>query len=72
MPASRRHTPVKPRSLFYWEAKRRLELLVAVENLASRRVAEKVGATFEGVLPAGPRGQGELHNDTYCFSLIRR
>ena len=29
MPASRRHTPVKPRSLFYWEAKRRLELLVA-------------------------------------------
>ena len=26
----------------------------------SRRVAEKVGGTFEGVLHAGPHGQGEL------------
>src|SRR5579859_6526444 len=38
----------------------RLELLVAADNLASQRVAESVGATFEGVLPAGPHGQGEL------------
>src|SRR5438552_12213145 len=37
----------------------RLELLVAVENLASRRVAEKSGARCEGLLPAGPHGQGE-------------
>ncbi len=33
---------------------RLLELLIAADNLASRRVAEKVGATFEGVVPAGP------------------
>jgi ribosomal-protein-serine acetyltransferase len=50
----------------------RLELLIAVDNAASRRVAEKVGATFEGVLPAGLRGQGELQSDSYCFALIRR
>jgi len=49
----------------------RLELLVAADNLASRRVAEKVGATFEGVLPAGPHGQGELEHTSYCFSLDR-
>jgi RimJ/RimL family protein N-acetyltransferase len=50
---------------------RRLELLVAADNLASRRVAEKVGATFEGILPAGPHGQGELEHTSYCFSLDR-
>jgi RimJ/RimL family protein N-acetyltransferase len=49
----------------------RLELLVAVENLASRRVAEKAGARFEGILPAGPHGQGELEQTSYCFSLDR-
>ena len=48
---------------------RRLELLIAVENVASRRVAEKVGATVEGVLPAGAPGRGELRNNSYCFSL---
>ena len=48
---------------------RRLELLVAVDNVASRRVAEKVGATFEGVLPAGPHDHGELENASYSFSL---
>ena len=41
---------------------RRLELRIAADNLASRRVAEKVGATFEAVLPMG----------SYCFSLTRR
>jgi len=50
---------------------RRLELLIAVDNLASRRVAEKVGATFEGALPAGPHGRGELQQQSYCFSLTR-
>ena len=49
----------------------RLELLIAVDNLASRRVAEKVGATFEGVVLAGPHGQGELEHTSYCFSLDR-
>ena len=38
----------------------RIELLIAVDNAASRRVAEKLGAAYEGtlrkrlVLPAGP------------------
>jgi ribosomal-protein-serine acetyltransferase len=38
----------------------RLELLIAVDNTASRRVAEKLGAAYEGtlrkrlILPAGP------------------
>jgi RimJ/RimL family protein N-acetyltransferase len=50
---------------------RRLELLVAVENLASRRVAEKVGARFQGIVPAGPYGQGELEHTSYCFTLDR-
>ena len=49
----------------------RLELLVAVENLASRRVAEKSGARCEGLLPAGPHGQGELEHASYCFALDR-
>jgi ribosomal-protein-serine acetyltransferase len=49
----------------------RLELLVAVENLASRRVAEKAGARCEGLLPVGPHGQGELEHFSYCFALDR-
>jgi ribosomal-protein-serine acetyltransferase len=49
----------------------RLELLVAVENQASRRIAEKVGATFEGILPAGAHARGVLEHDSYCFSLSR-
>ena len=32
---------------------------------------EDVGTTFEGVLPAGAPGRGELHNNSYCFSLTR-
>jgi RimJ/RimL family protein N-acetyltransferase len=48
---------------------RRLELLIAVDNPASRRVAEKAGATFEGVLPAGPYEHGELQHASYLLSL---
>jgi RimJ/RimL family protein N-acetyltransferase len=48
---------------------RRLEMLIATDNLASRRVAEKVGATFEGVLPAGSHREGNLQHPSYCFSL---
>jgi RimJ/RimL family protein N-acetyltransferase len=48
---------------------RRLELLIATDNLASRRVAEKVGATFEGLLPAGSRREGNLQHQSYCVSL---
>jgi len=48
---------------------RRLELLIAVDNVASRRVAEKAGATLEGVLPAGPHGDSDLQDNSYCFAL---
>ena len=50
---------------------RRLELLIAVDNVASRRVAEKVGATLEGILPAGPQGRVPLQHPSYCFVLSR-
>jgi ribosomal-protein-serine acetyltransferase len=48
----------------------RIELLVAVHNLPSRRVAEKLGAHYEGtlrkrlVLPAGP-------TDMAMYALVR-
>ena len=48
----------------------RIEMMVAVHNLASRRVAEKVGAVYEGtlrrrlVLPAGP-------TDMAMYALVR-
>lgn len=50
---------------------RRLELLIAIDNVASRRVAEKVGATLEALLPAGPRGESVLLSNSYCFALAR-
>lgn len=48
----------------------RIELLVAVHNIASRRVAEKLGATLEGTLrrrltlPTGP-------TDCVLYALLR-
>jgi len=48
----------------------RIELLIAVRNAASRRVAEKLGAAYEGtlrkrlVLPAGP-------TDMAMYALVR-
>jgi RimJ/RimL family protein N-acetyltransferase len=48
----------------------RIELLIAVQNAASRRVAEKLGAVYEGtlrkrlVLPAGP-------TDMAMYALVR-
>jgi RimJ/RimL family protein N-acetyltransferase len=48
----------------------RIELLIAVDNAASRRVAEKLGAVHEGtlrkrlVLPAGP-------TDMAMYALVR-
>ena len=47
----------------------RIEILMATHNPASRKVAEKTGAIFEGVL----RNRLEIHNliyDTYSYSLI--
>lgn len=47
----------------------RIEILMAIENVPSRRVAEKLGATREGVL----RNRVCLHDkpyDAYLYSLI--
>jgi ribosomal-protein-serine acetyltransferase len=51
---------------------RGLELHIAAENLASRRVAEKVGARLEDVLPAGSSGEGRPGHSSFRFSLTRR
>jgi ribosomal-protein-serine acetyltransferase len=47
----------------------RLEILVAAENKASLRVAEKVGAKTEGVLRSRLTLMGKLHDAILC-SLI--
>jgi len=47
----------------------RLELVMAIENKASRRVAEKAGARFEGVLRNRLLLRDGPH-DAYSFSLI--
>jgi len=47
----------------------RIEILMALHNSASRKVAEKAGATFEGIL----RNRlmiSEVSYDTYSYSLI--
>jgi RimJ/RimL family protein N-acetyltransferase len=47
----------------------RLEIVAAVDNLASQRVAEKAGAQREGILRNGIRYRGR-NIDAVCFSLI--
>ena len=47
----------------------RMEIVVAVDNQASLRVAEKVGAVREGVLRHRIMLQRELH-DAVMFSLL--
>lgn len=47
----------------------RVEILVAVENTASRGVAERVGATMEGTLRHRLLLHGRYH-DAFLFSLI--
>jgi len=48
---------------------RRLEILAMTHNLASRRVIEKLGASFEGVLRSrlGLRGK---YYDAACYSIL--
>ncbi len=46
----------------------RIEILVSVHNGASRRVAEKTGAQFEGILRSRFVVRGEAH-DAACYSL---
>lgn len=48
----------------------RLEILCATENVRSQRVAEKVGATREGVLRRRLVLNAETH-DAIVYSLIR-
>jgi len=48
----------------------RAGITAAVDNLASRRVAERVGASFEGALRHGLMIQGE-GRDAALYSLIR-
>ena len=48
----------------------RVEILMAVENEASRRVAERAGATFEGTLRHRILLHGVYH-DAHLYSLIR-
>lgn len=47
----------------------RLEIIMSVRNHASRRVAERVGATHEGVLRGALLLHGE-HHDVHLFSLL--
>ena|SRR5438445_216415 len=47
----------------------RIEIIAAVGNLASQRVAEKAGAQREGVLRNGIRSHGQ-NIDAVCYSLI--
>ena len=49
----------------------RLEIIAAVENVPSHRVAEKAGATREGVLRERLLLRGQRH-DGVIFSLLRR
>lgn len=47
----------------------RIEVVMAVDNEASRRVAERAGAVYEGVL----RGRlliGGVHHDAHCFAFV--
>jgi RimJ/RimL family protein N-acetyltransferase len=48
----------------------RIEILMAVENERSRRVAERAGAVFEGTLRSRLLLY-ERYHDAYLFSLIR-
>jgi RimJ/RimL family protein N-acetyltransferase len=44
----------------------RLEVVIAVENVASQRVARKAGASFEGTLRRRLRLDGIAHDATMC------
>ena len=48
----------------------RIEILVAVGNIASRRVAEKAGAVYEGTMRSSLTVHGTRH-DAAMYSFIR-
>jgi RimJ/RimL family protein N-acetyltransferase len=47
----------------------RIEIVMSVRNEASRRVAEKAGAHYDGRLPGCLRLHGEFH-DAHCWSFV--
>jgi RimJ/RimL family protein N-acetyltransferase len=47
----------------------RLEIVMAVDNVASRRVAERAGATFEGTLRARLCLHGQYHH-AHMYSIV--
>jgi RimJ/RimL family protein N-acetyltransferase len=49
---------------------RRIEIIIAVENTASNRVAEKAGFTLEGTLRQYRENKG-IWRDHYMWSLLR-
>lgn len=49
----------------------RLEIVVAVGNVASRRVAEKVGAVYEGVQRSRLM-VGDVIHDAHMFACLNR
>lgn len=48
----------------------RLEIVIAVENALSQRVAERIGAAREGVLRRRILLHG-VHHDAVCYSILR-
>ena len=48
----------------------RIEILIAVDNVASRRVAEKSGAVYEGTLRSRLLVHGTRH-DAAMYAFIR-
>ena len=47
----------------------RLEIIMSTNNPGSKRIAEKVGATFEGTLRNRLQLHGNLH-DAYVYSIV--
>lgn len=56
--------------LFFSKGINRIELVAAVENAASRRVAEKCGFTLEGILRSALTHQGK-QLDMALYALLR-
>ena len=48
---------------------RRLEIVIAVGNSASRKVAEKLGATYEGIQRMRIK-VGDLSHDAHMYALL--
>lgn len=48
----------------------RIEILMSVENTESQRVAERLGASYEGVLRQRLWCTDERHHDTHSYAVI--